>query len=452
MTWAGNRLAETAAPTRTQAVRAVAARVLSGVMQGASLTRLLDEQASAVRTADRALLAELCYGSCRRFHQLQAIVDLLLAKPLRQRDQVVHALLIIGLYQLAFMRIKPHAVVAETVNAAKQLKKDRLAGLVNGVLRRFQREQDQLMERVEKVPAIAASMPDWLYQQLCQAWPNDCQAVTEALLQPAPMTLRLNTRRLPLAEYQQQLQAAGLSATPVQELPGALVLERAVEVGQLPGFAEGLVSVQDAGAQLAAILLDPQPGEHVLDACAAPGGKTGHLLERAESLELTAVDIDAQRLARVNDNLQRLGLEATLAVADVGSDAGDWYEQQYEAILLDVPCSATGVIRRHPDIKLLRQPTDIAALAGRQRQILKHVWARLRPGGRLLYVTCSLLPAENEQQVAAFLTSTPDARALPIDVPVNARRGDYGVQLLPGISGSDGFYYALLHKTEHAAG
>ena len=433
-----------------QSVRSVAANVLHGVIQGGSLTRLLAEHSGRVSENERALLSEMSFGSCRWFHRLDAVLALLMQKPLRKRDADIHALLIIGLYQLAYMRIKPHAILAETVNAARHLGKPMFTRLVNGVLRGFQREQQSLLERVDNNEVALYSMPQWLLDELKSSWPDHWQLICKAMLQQPPMSLRLNTRSTPVENYIQRLVEKNMQARPVAGIPSALILDKAVPVEQIPGFSEGEVSVQDAGAQLAAMLLDAQPGTQVLDACAAPGGKTGHMLERSEDLQMTAIDVDEQRLQKVAENLQRLKLRANLAVGDAGENDGDWARQHYDCILLDVPCSATGVIRRHPDIKLLRRRNDIAGLVQQQRRILLNIWPLLKPGGRLLYITCSLLSAENEQQVEWLLQQKPDAVELSLQPKVEHHNRKHGIQVIPGNSNMDGFFYCLLTKEKHA--
>jgi 16S rRNA (cytosine967-C5)-methyltransferase len=427
-------------------VRSVAATALDAILSGASLTRLLASCSHEVDVNDRALLAELLFGSCRWYYRLDAVLARLMKKPLRKRDSDIHALIIIGLYQLVHMRIKPHAVLAETVNAARELGKPMFTRLVNGVLRGFQREQQSLLEQVDKNPAAAMAMPPWLLDDIRSYWPDRWQQIAQAMLEPPPLTLRLNTRRSSLAEYQELLLEQQMQAKPVDGIPGAVVLDKPVAVERIPGFSEGLVSVQDAGAQLAAMLLDVSENSVVLDACAAPGGKTGHILERADAVRLTAIDVDQQRLQKVVQNLERLQLQATLEVADAALPGGEWARQTYDFILLDVPCSATGVIRRHPDIKLLRRRGDIAGLIQQQRDILLNVWPVLKPGGRMLYATCSILSAENEQQIEWFLQQQRDAVEIPLQPQVSHHQRRHGVQLLPGESTTDGFYYALLAK------
>jgi 16S rRNA (cytosine967-C5)-methyltransferase len=298
---------------------------------------------------------------------------------------------------------------------------------------------------VEQDEVALHAEPAWLIGRIRDAWPEDWRDLLQALLQRPPMTLRVNAIQSDRQAYAADLAGVGLTGRPVAAADQALQLDEPVSVETLPGFAQGRVSVQDAGAQLAAQLLDVRSGQWVLDACAAPGGKTCHILERAPTSQLQALDISETRLARVRDNLQRLHLRAELACADVATPSGEWAERRYQRILLDVPCSATGVLRRHPDIKLLRRPRDVTGLALRQAAILDAVWPLLEPGGKLLYVTCSILPSENEQQIDAFLERQNEARALDIDAPWGRSRGR-GRQVLPGEDGMDGFFYALLEK------
>lgn len=417
------------------------------MLAGRSLADALPEAAAAVPDADRALLAELAYGTCRWFPRLDFFLGRLLARPLKARDADVRALLLVGLYQLTETRVAPHAAVDESVAAARALGKDWATGLVNGVLRAFQRDRSRLESAAGEDPAAAHAHPAWLVARLRAAWPDEWRALLAAGNGRPPMTLRVNRLRGATADYRAALERAGLAAAPVPAVPSALVLAEPAAVDRLPGFHEGAVSVQDAGAQLAAPLLDPRPGETVLDACAAPGGKTGHLLEWCPEARVTAVDVDPRRLDRVGENLRRLGLSARLAQGDAGRPAGEWAADRYDRILLDVPCTASGVIRRHPDIKLLRRARDVDELVARQAQILDGVWPLLRPGGILLYVTCSVLPEENQDQIGRFLDRRRDARALPIDAPWGRPAGA-GRQIRTGDDGMDGFYYARLARAD----
>ncbi len=427
-------------------VRAAAARTLGQVLgEGRSLATALPPVLELVDPRDRGLLRELCYGVCRWQPRLQALLDRLLARPLASAEQSVRSLLLIGLYQLWHLRIPEHAAVAETVAAARQLRKTWAVGLINAVLRSALRQRAELTEALATDPAARTAHPRWLLERLRRDWPDDWSAIVAANNAHPPFALRVNQRQLEREAYRLRLAEAGRAAKPVPGVVTALVLAEPVEAATLPGFAEGWVSVQDAAAQLAAPLLAVQPGMRVLDACAAPGGKTGHLLECVPDLELTALDLDAGRLEQVRDNLHRLRLTAQLVVGDAGRPGYWWDGLPYDRILLDAPCSATGVIRRHPDIKLLRRESDIAALAKRQGAILASLWPLLRPGGRLLYATCSVLRQENEQVVAAFLATHPDADEQPIAADWG-RALPHGRQILPGEADMDGFYYAGLHK------
>lgn len=429
------------------AVRAAAARAVHAVrVEGRSLTAELSAASARVEPRDQALLQELCYGTLRVLPRLEALIAILLTRPLRRADRILNALMAVGLYQLSSTRIAPHAAVAATVEAARSLGHPRAAGLVNAALRRFQRESDALLARVGTDMADPTLFPAWLLGRLEAAWPARWREIIAASNQHPPMTLRVNLSRVARDDYAGQLAAAGLSARPLPGLPAALMLERPAPAQTLPGFADGLVSVQDASAQFAASLLAPQPGERVLDACAAPGNKTAHLLEAAGGdLRLLAADLDPERLEPLRRNLDRLGFDAEVLAADARRADLDWPGAPYDRILLDAPCSATGVIRRHPDIKYLRRDSDLAALAEIQAAILDALWPCLRPGGRLLYATCSVLPEENQDRVRAFLAGHVDARPLPIELP-DGIPCDPGVQLLPAVDGGDGFYFALLER------
>ena len=378
---------------------------------------------------------------------------MLLTRPKGVANEL-HALLVASAHQIEYSRNAPQATVHAAVDAARILKHDRASGLVNAVLRRFVAERGLLFGRVdEKLPGRTAH-PPWLVKRLGEAWPQKtCVGILEANNGHPPMVLRVDLSKLARREYVAQLEAAGISAHAIEWAPAAVRLDEPVAVSSLPGFREGIVSIQDAGAQLAAPLLDARAGMRVLDACAAPGGKTGHLLEHTAGLsELVAVDIDAQRVGRIEENLRRLGRSARLVVADVRQPASFWDGRPFDRILLDAPCSSTGVIRRHPDIKLLRRTDDIHALATAQLEILRAAFGMLASGGRLLYSTCSLLPDENQKVVERLLETEPAAREAEMPrgdhlAPGALDRGT-GVQLIPGAeAGTDGFYYACVEKT-----
>ncbi len=424
--------------------RLVAARVLSRVLQdGQSLTAALDNAFLTMESGkDRAFIQALCYGVCRQYQRLDFILSQLLDKPLKDTD--VKALALVGLYQLKFMRVKPHAAVSETVLAAR--KKPWAKSLINAVLRTYLREQEELEHKADKSQVAALSHPDWLIKQIEQDWPEQALKILLENNQQPPMVLRVNLAKTSRDDYLQLLAGQDVMAETVSFCPSAIRLDKPVPVDLLPGFADGLVSVQDTAAQLAAGLLDVQPGHRVLDVCAAPGGKAAHILESQPQLkELVAVDIDESRMQRVSENLQRLGVQATLVVGDAAKPEDWWDGKLFDRILLDAPCSALGVIRRHPDIKLLRRTEDIGQLQALQKSILQAVWLLLAPGGLMLYATCSILKQENEQQVQAFLTEHSDA----VELPINADWGVTGVcgqQILTGESAMDGFYYARISK------
>ena len=424
--------------------RAVAARIIAQVMvDGRSLSRALEAIPPAAMD-DRALIQEMCYGTLREYHRLTLMVAKLLKKSLKEKDGDVQALLLLGLYQLMSMRVPDHAAVSETVAATAVLKKPWARAMVNGVLRNFQRQADSLLALAQDSDEGHWSHPQWLIDALRQAWPTQWQALLEANNQRPPMTLRVNTSMSSAEDYLTELCKVGIDAQCSPVTPSAILLTQAQDVTLLPGFAEGRVSVQDEAAQQAAYLMLLETGQRVLDVCAAPGGKTGHMLELAD-VEMVAVDVEADRLQRVKENLQRLGKSAQCIAGDASQPDAWWDGKPFDRILLDAPCSATGVIRRHPDIKLLRQPTDINNLVVLQAQILDAIWPLLEPGGMLLYATCSVLPQENAEQVAAFLARQPEAQHKVFDVAWG-QAVKFGRQVLTGTAGMDGFYYACLEK------
>ena len=425
--------------------RIAAVNNVLAVLDGRSLDHVL-AKASATDERDRALAAELSFGVCRWYRRLDALIALLLQKPFKSRDRDLHVLLLVGAYQLLYSRIPPHAAVSSVVEASRGLGKSWASKLVNGVLRRLQRERGALEQCVDADAATRFAQPDWLYQAIVSAWPAQAERILASLQGRPPMVLRVALSQIGRVDYLARLAAQGLRAQAHPTVPSALVLDNAVPVDSLPGFEQGLVSVQDAGAQLAAACLDLRQGQRVLDACAAPGGKTLDILQHVGGLQVTALDVDAERLQRVAQNLQRGGLHADLHAGDAAQPQHtNWGASHYDRILVDAPCSATGVMRRHPDIRLLRRASDLPDLVQRQSTILSALWGLLVPGGRLVYVTCSLLPAENAQQVEAFLARHQDARAVELPTVPGTRCGE-GVQLLPGIDDTDGFYYAALQK------
>ncbi|HKJ09530.1 MAG TPA: 16S rRNA (cytosine(967)-C(5))-methyltransferase RsmB [Gammaproteobacteria bacterium] len=428
---------------RQAAVRALLAVVADGQSLAAALPALLERVAD---TRERPLAQELAYGTLRWYPRLTALVGQLLQRPLKPRDQDIHALLLVGVYQLAYLAMPAHAAVHETVETARALGKPWAAKLVNGVLRNFQRRESELVTALDRDPVTRLAHPGWLLESFRHDWPADWEALAAANNARPPLCLRVNTRRLDRPAYLAALAQAGIDAVAMPHAPEGVELSEPMAVERLPGYAEGWFSVQDGAAQQAAHLLDPQAGMGVLDACAAPGGKTAHMLERQPELaRLTAIDMDPARLQRVGENLQRLGLEAQLVAGDAAAPDSWWDGDSYQRILLDAPCSATGVIRRHPDIKVLRRRADIPRLVDQQRRLLEALWSLLAPGGMLLYATCSVVADENADQVERFLATHPDAREWPIDAPWG-RACQCGRQILPGQDGMDGFYYARLVK------
>jgi 16S rRNA (cytosine967-C5)-methyltransferase len=427
-------------------IRALAAHLIFQVVEkGASLSTVLPVAQQSIPPKDKALIQELCFGSLRWLRQLNFMADQLIEKPLKAKYRPLHYLILIGIYQLFYTRIPAHAAISETVNGAKPLKGDSFRGFINGVLREAQRQQDTLLAQCEAHPAVKYSYPGWLFERIKTIYPDRYEYILEQGNQKPPMWIRANQRQTERDTYLVRLRDAGIEAEIHPTNLSAIKLEKPCDVFLLPDFAEGASSVQDAAAQFAAHLLAPEAGDLILDACAAPGGKTAHMLEMQPGItQLVAVDNDAKRLQRVEENLTRLHLQADIRLGDAAQPAEWWQGPAFDKILLDAPCSATGVIRRHPDIKWLRRKEDIAELVRIQRLILEAMWQILRPGGTLLYATCSILEEENTSQIRSFLADTPDAELIPLhsaDTPAHP-----GWQILPGDSGMDGFYYAKLTK------
>lgn len=433
--------------------RLAAAKALAAVLNGkASLNSSLPTQLDKVEDRDRGFTQDLAFGTARWQPRLSALAAKLLQKPFKAADADVEALLLVGLYQLLYTRVPAHAAIGETVGCADKLKKPWAKALLNAVLRRAQRESEALLAELEHDPVVRTAHPRWLQKSLKAFWPQQWEAICAANNAHPPMILRVNRRHHQRDAYLKLLSDAGLSVTPCAYSVDGIVLEAATDVRSLPGFAEGWISVQDEAAQLAADLLDLAPGQRVLDACCAPGGKTCHILEVEKDLaQVVAVDLEAKRLVRVRENLARLGLSAELIAAD-GRDTATWWDgKPFQRILLDAPCSATGVIRRHPDIKLTRQADDIAALAALQGELLDALWPTLEVGGILLYATCSTLPTENTEVIEAFLARTSGARELDLATAAGIKQ-PHGRQLLAQEGGHDGFYYAKLIKIAAARG
>ena len=424
-------------------IQLAAGQIVQQVLaDGRNLNQVLEEslrRKSAWTPAQRAALQDLSYGTLRYYGQLRTLLGLLLHKPML--DQRIYHVLLVALYQLQYSKAAQHAVVDHAVRSAQMLNV-KVSGLVNAILRNFLRSRGALLEQAAQHAEGKYSYPQWWIDELQAQYGERSAAILTAGNLHPPMTLRVNRRRGTTADYlallsQQDGEQQNFPARLIE--PDALQLDKPVPVDRLPGFFDGLVSVQDAGAQYAARLLDVRDGMRVLDACAAPGGKTAHILECAQ-VEMVAVDKDEKRLQRVAENLQRLELSAQLLVGDAAEPEKWWDGRAFDRILADVPCSASGVVRRHPDIKWLRRRTDIAGFAAQQLDILCALWPLLAQEGKLLYATCSVFRQENEQVVAAFLAQQPDARRLPIALPESGNG-----QILPNDQ-HDGFFYALLHK------
>jgi len=450
--------------------RSVATQILTQVIgERRSLSHCLETQLPLLKDSrERALAQEVCYGVLRWLPRLQALLNCLLHKPLRTKDDDIQVLLLIGLYQHLYLQIPPYAATAATVEVTRTLKKDWASGLVNAVLRHFQRQREQLLEQIDANLSVKFAHPPWLLERLQTHWPHHWESLLQANNNHPPITLRVNARCLSREAYLAHLQQANIVAelTPytdygvtIQQLPVTLGLEEELNllkfvpdkmgnwITHLPGFSQGWISVQDGAAQLAAPLLDVPVGARVLDACAAPGGKTAHLLEHYNNIgTLFALDNQPTRIKKLEDTLRRLQLTATIRCADATQPHTWWDGNPFERILLDAPCSASGVIRRHPDIKYLRQPSDIAMLSVQQQHLLEVLWPLLKPGGKLLYVTCSVFAEENELQIEKFLTTQADAYENRLVAPWGHALSR-GRQILPGENNADGFYYACLTKT-----
>lgn len=428
---------------KKQSSRAVAAQILLQVLdEGKSLSALLPE--AQLESKDLPLVQEITFGVCRVLPRLESIIKQLVAKPLKGKTRLVHCLLLVGFYQLLYMRVPEFAAVDEVVNATKSLKLDNFRGLTNGVLRRFLREKEQILAKTDK--HWQTLHPEWLVNMLKKEYQH-WREIIEANNQRPPMWIRVNLQHTMLENYRNLLgdlakNTEKMTACTVPD--SAILLEKAVSVSQLPHFEQGWATVQDAHAQWSAKLLGAENGELILDACAAPGGKTTHILELAPQANVIALDIEQNRLKRVSENLQRLGQQAKVICGDA-SQPETWLEDgvMFDRILLDAPCSATGVIRRHPDIKWLRKESDIRELAALQAKILNALWQRLKPNGTLLYATCSVLPQENSEQIQRFISETPNARLVEMDFGTEKTATK---QFFPSENGGDGFFYAKLVK------
>jgi 16S rRNA (cytosine967-C5)-methyltransferase len=426
--------------------RALAARGLAEIaMRGASLRDVMERNAPRLSDPrDRALLMALLSEGARWWLRFDTAIDGLLEKPLRHKDPAVHALLVLGLVQLEILELQDYAAVAATVEAVRALQRPQLAGLINAVLRRWQRERETLIAQLDARVQTRHAHPAWLAAALTRDWPAQADAVMTANNREPPLMLRVNRQRSSRSKLIEQFQMAGYTAIEHPWLVDALILPHSTDITRMPGFDDGAFAVQDGAAQVAADLADLRDGLRVLDACAAPGGKACHLLERTH-IDLTALEVDPDRAERIRQNLMRLRLDAKIVIGDAGAPAGWWKRQPFDRILIDAPCSASGVLRRRPDVRLHRRESDIATMHAQQRRILSALWPLLAPGGRLVYITCSVLRAENDAIVGELLAVQPDAHAIELTLPAGQRTA-IGWQILPGDGDLDGMYYAVIEK------
>ena len=423
--------------------RVAAAKVIESVlMEGRTLTEALAKE-ERNNKEQQGFIQALCYGVIRNYYYYQAISKKLLKKEFKQKESDLFSLLLLGLYQLDDPKTPDHAAIYETVAAVKKIKKNWAANLLNGVLRRYSREREQLQDQVSESEEVKYNHPQWLINQLKEAYPEKWQQILEINNQHPPMTLRVNQQKISTEDYLQLLNAKHIQGQLVSGQAQAIILQKPVPVVEVPKFFDGFVSVQDLAAQYAAAIVDPKPGQRILDACAAPGGKTSHLLERCPGAEVTAVDNNPKRLEKLKETLARTGCTATVLLGD-GTEPQGWASQGYDWVIIDAPCSGVGVIRRHPDIKLLREAEDILELVKTQDALLTALWPLVKEGGSLLYITCSILPEENQQQISKFLEGHRDARVR--ELSLGGAAAHPGVQLL-ATDEADGFYYACLSKS-----
>ena len=426
-------------------LRADAAQALYDVLEkGLSTREVLPSLQNRHKEQDKAWLQEMVFGVLRQLPVLQFWLRQMLDKPLKKKAKVAEHLIMLGFYQLAFTRVSTHAAVSETVSACKPLGVISLKGLVNAILRNFIREE--MEQKLPEDEQILSGLPKWLFKKIEQAYGDEKQSVIVEMNSRPPIWLRVNQTSVSFEKFTDELQRQAIAFQPSVDHESGLILTKGKEITSLPGYDQGWFSVQDGAAQYAAKYLDPQPHERILDCCAAPGGKTCHILEtQSELAACIALDVDQQRMLRIQENLDRLGLKATLISGDASKPEQWWDEKQFDRILLDAPCSATGVIRKHPDIKWLRKGSDIQTLVLLQKQILESMWTLLKPGGTLLYATCSILPEENTLQIREFLENTENAELSPLSEGESAHNP--GRQILPGEGQMDGFYYARLLKS-----
>jgi 16S rRNA (cytosine967-C5)-methyltransferase len=426
--------------------RAIAAIILTdAINNNHPLNQTLSKYKHKTAT-EHALVQALCYGVMRHYLQLKFIVGLLLTKPLAKKDLLIQHLIYIGLFQLIHMRIPDHAAIFETVAATKQFKKPWMAKLVNGTLRTFQREQESILTQASTDLEASTTHPRWLLQNIQQNWPEYYQRIIDANNDHPPTSLRVNLQHCSLNMAKTALEQKNMQPSLIADTIAGLITDTKEDLTLLKEFSTGMFSIQDGAAQLAAQLLELQPQQIVLDACAAPGGKTCHMLEQEPTIKLTALDKSPVRIKLIAENIKRLNLSMpTLKIADATQIDAWWDNVLFDRILIDAPCSATGIIRRQPDIKLFRTPEDIEDFHLQQNQLLTNLWPLLKPGGILLYATCSILPQENEQLLAQFISKHNDVAPKKIDITTGIKLA-IGRQILPGQNNMDGFYYAKLQK------
>ena len=428
--------------------RAIAAMIITAVTDDhVNLDNAFDKNLSDTENDNHPFIKALCFGVLREYPKLQFILSKLIDKPIRKKEKLVENLILAGLYECMHMQTPEHACVSETVQAAVVLKKQWAKGLVNAVLRNALRKTNELQTAIEKNEIARYAHPQWLIEYIRRDWPTQFDSILIANNQQGPLSLRVNQQQVSREQFLKILSENNIPARIIEDTKHGVMCDDARDITTIPGYTQGYFSVQDAAAQLAAEILLPLQGERILDACAAPGGKTTHLLEVQPDIQLYALDNSAKRLMRVEQNLQRLKLSATLIEGDAGKPDQWWDGDQFDRILLDAPCSATGVIRRHPDIKLLRQKEDVRQLAKTQQEILSALWPLLKPGGMLLYATCSILKEENEQQIQRLITEQHNAHpeTFTAEWGIDAR---YGRQILPGQNNMDGFFYSLIYKSD----
>ena len=426
-----------------------AVKIISCVEQGSSLNTLIPQNEKKLHKNDQPMLRQILYGTLRHYFSLDFICKKLLRKSFKKSDNNLKILIIIGIYLLEFSRIPSHAAVKNTVDTLKLIKKDWAKGVINAVLRGFIRQREGLKNSIKGDMVSLYEHPEWFISLCRDNWKDQWREILLANNTQSPLTLRINTQKTKRKDYIELLEKSKISAHATEFSSDGITLDKACAVDILPGFLEGYVSVQDEAAQLSAELMACRPGERILDACSAPGGKMCHLLEKTQDINIHAIDIDDKRLTKIEQNLKRLNQKATLICANA-LDTDKWWDKKfYDRILLDAPCSATGVIRRHPDIKHLRRNSDVEKLAEIQQSLLSKMWSLLKPGGRLVYATCSVLAIENCEQIKRFLVKHSNASIMQIDEKFDPFKTEYGIQLLPTINKYDGFFYSVLKKNKY---